>query len=277
MADSGRLVKSRNDSFPSVMGILNVTPDSFFEDSRVNSVEDALIRSDQMIKDGAEWLDIGGESTRPGAKPVDPEEELKRVVPVVRAIRKRFPKIGLSIDTRRANVAKEAIKAGVSMINDVSGLSDPEMRNVVLKYDLPICVMHMKGLPEDMQKNANYEDVVTEVKKFLKDTTTPLLNEGFSANKIIVDPGIGFGKQLHHNTALLSAGREIVPNQDMHLMWGVSRKRMFEDLLSRKRTIDRLAGTLGIAAMARDKGVDIIRVHDVREHVDLYTAMSVVE
>ncbi len=277
MADSGRLAKSQNNGFPSIMGILNVTPDSFFEDSRVNSIENALLRTEEMIGDGAEWLDIGGESTRPGAIPVDPDEELERVIPIIKAIRNKFPEIGLSIDTRRASVAKDAVDAGVDMVNDVSGLSDPEMSEVVIKNNLSICIMHMQGLPNNMQNNPNYNDVVSEVRKFLTDATNSLLENGLPSEKIIVDPGIGFGKTLQHNIALLSSGRRIVPEENMNLMWGVSRKTMFEHLLSRERVEDRLSGTLGIAAMAPDKGVDIIRVHDVREHVDLYTAMRAIE
>jgi len=277
MADWRRILNRRDDGFPRIMGILNITPDSFFADSRVNSVEDAISRAEQMVNDGADWLDIGGESTRPGAKPVNSEEELERVIPVIKAVRKKFPEVGISVDTRRSLVAHSAIDAGVDMVNDVSALSDPKMVDEILQSDLPICIMHMQGLPENMQNNPDYGDTVAEVRQFLENTTNILLDAGVPANKIIVDPGIGFGKKLQHNTTLLAAGREIVPYAEMPLMWGVSRKRMFAHLLSREDASERLAGTLGIAAMAPTKGVDIIRVHDVREHADLYTAMRAVE
>ena len=277
MADWRRILNRRDDGFPRIMGVLNVTPDSFYADSRVNSLQDALSRAEQMVKDGADWLDIGGESTRPGAEPVNPEEELERVIPVVKAVRELLPEVGISIDTRRAMVARAAVELGADMINDVSALSDPDMLNVIIESNLPVCIMHMQGLPENMQNDPNYGDVITEVRQSLAAVADILLESGVSANNIIADPGIGFGKQLHHNTTLLAAGRDIVPNTQMPLMWGVSRKRMFAHLLSREDASERLAGTLGIAAMAPTKGVDIIRVHDVREHADLYTAMRAVE
>jgi dihydropteroate synthase len=259
------------------MGILNITPDSFHADSRIDSVADALARGKRMVEDGAEWLDIGGESTRPGAEPVAPDDEMQRVLPVVEAIRAALPDVGISIDTRRASVARAALAAGADMVNDVSALSDPEMLDVVLEAGCPICLMHMQGLPDDMQNDPAYGDVVAEVRSSLAISAQALLDAGVEAERIIADPGIGFGKLLAHNTALLAAGRGIVPVERMSLMWGVSRKRMFAHLLGRDDTRERLAGTLGVAALAPAKGVDIIRVHDVREHADLYAAMRAVE
>jgi dihydropteroate synthase len=259
------------------MGILNITPDSFHADSRVDSVDDALSRAKQMVEDGADWLDIGGESTRPGAEPVGIDEEMKRVLPVIKAVRSAFPNVGISIDTRRAAVAKAALDLGADMVNDVSSLSDPNMADVIIENKCPVCIMHMQGLPENMQNNPSYGDVVSEVRERLDITAKKLVDLGLNPDMIVTDPGIGFGKLLEHNLSLLAAGKEIAPKQDMPLMWGVSRKRMFADLIGRRDSEERLAGSLGIAAMAPSKGVDIIRVHDVREHADMYAAMRAID
>jgi len=277
MADRRPLSIRRVDGFPLIMGVLNITPDSFHPDSRVDGLDDALNRAGLMIENGADWLDIGGESTRPSATAVDEGEEMARVLPIITAIRERFTKVGISIDTRRASVARQALLAGADMINDVSALSDPQMLEVVVEFGCPICIMHMQGSPERMQINPIYGDVVDEVRTILTTVTKKLTEEGISPNLIIVDPGIGFGKLLEHNLSLLTAGRQIVPNQEMSLLWGVSRKRMFEDLLGRSESENRLAGTLGVAAMAKSLGVDIIRVHDVREHADLFATMAAME
>ena len=277
MADWRPLMSRRNDGYPRIMGVLNITPDSFYADSRLSNVEETLKKATIMIENGADWLDIGGESTRPGAKIIDTDEEIRRILPIIRAVRDKFPNVGISIDTRRASVAELALDEGADMINDVSALSDPRMLEVIKSRKCPICIMHMKGLPENMQNNPKYGDVVAEVKQVLAEKIKILIDAGIKPNQIIGDPGIGFGKLLEHNIALLSAGRDVIPIQNIGLMWGVSRKRMFSDLLGRTEANDRLAGTLGIAAMARSRAVDIIRVHDVPEHTDLFRAMSVLE
>ena len=277
MADWRPILNRRSDGFPRIMGILNITPDSFHADSRVDSVDHALSRAKQMVEDGADWLDIGGESTRPGAEPVGIDEEMNRVLPVIKAVRTAFPNVGISIDTRRAAVAKAALDLGADMVNDVSSLSDPNMADVIIENKCPVCIMHMQGLPENMQNNPSYDDVVSEVRERLDITTKKLVDLGLNPDMIVTDPGIGFGKLLEHNLSLLTAGKEISPRQDMPLMWGVSRKRMFADLIGRSASEERLAGSLGIAAMAPSKGVDIIRVHDVREHADLYATMRAIE
>ena len=277
MADWRPILNRRSDGFPRIMGILNITPDSFHADSRVDSVDDALSRAKQMVEDGADWLDIGGESTRPGAELVAIDEEMIRVLPVIKAVRTALPNVGISIDTRRSQVAKAALDLGADMVNDVSSLSDPNMVDLIIEYKCPVCIMHMQGLPENMQNNPSYSDVVSEVRERLAITSQKLVNLGLNPDMIVTDPGIGFGKLLEHNLSLLGAGKEIVPRQDMPLMWGVSRKRMFADLLGRSDSEERLAGSLGIAAMAASKGVDIIRVHDVREHADLYAAMRAID
>ena len=277
MADWRPIIKCRDNGFPRIMGVINVTPDSFFERSRASNLDEILERAIFMSENGADWIDIGGESTRPGATEVTLKEVLDRVSKAIEIIRDELPNIGISVDTRKSEVAMSALKHGADMVNDISSLSDPNMKNVILENDAPICIMHMQGIPKNMQNNPLYEDVVKEVKGHLKLISEELIQSGIDRRKIINDPGIGFGKLLEHNLSLLSAGREIVAHESMSLMWGVSRKKMFEDLLGRNETKNRLAGTLGVAAMAPKKGVDIIRVHDVREHYDLYTSMASLE
>ena len=277
MADWRPLMVRRDDGFPRIMGVLNITPDSFYADSRLSSIEQTLKIATTMVENGADWLDVGGESTRPGAKAVDSDEEIKRILPIISALRNKFPDVGISIDTRRAIVAEAALDEGADMVNDISALSDPKMVELIKTRDCPICIMHMRGLPENMQHNPEYGDVVSEVKKILSQKVNILISAGVKPEQIIGDPGIGFGKLLEHNIKLLSAGKKIIPLEKMGLMWGVSRKSMFSDLLGRKKTEDRLAGSLGIAAMAKSRAVDIIRVHDVAEHRDLFRAMSTLE
>ena len=277
MADWRPLISRRDDGFPRIMGVLNITPDSFYANSRLSSVEETLEIATKMIDNGADWLDIGGESTRPGAKTIDSNEEIARIIPVIRAVRMKYPSIGISIDTRWADVAEAALDEGADMINDISALSDPRMIEVIKTKKCPICIMHMKGIPENMQDNPEYNDVVKEVREMLTEKVNLLVDAGIGVGQIIGDPGIGFGKLLQHNITLLSAGRDVIPMENMGLMWGVSRKRMFSDLLGRSDAEDRLAGTLGIAAMAKSRAVDIIRVHDVPEHTDLFRAMSALE
>jgi dihydropteroate synthase len=271
------MLNHRNGGIPRIMGVLNITPDSFHAASRVSSLESAINRACKMADDGADWIDIGAESTRPGASPVSPEEEERRVLPVVEAVRRVLPDICISIDTRRASVALAALDAGADMINDISALSDPQMVDLVAQRGCPVCIMHMQGLPENMQEDPAYGDVVVEVRGSLEVAATNLFAAGVDPSVVIADPGIGFGKMLEHNLALLSAGRSVVPDERMPLLWGVSRKSMFNHLLGREETSDRLAGSLGIAAKAIDLGVDIIRVHDVAEHSDLFSAMSALE
>ena len=277
MPDWRPLVVCRKDGYPRIMGVINVTPDSFFEDSRSNNISEAIKIAESMIQNGADWLDVGGESTRPGAEPVEEDEEISRVIPVIRELREKFPEIGISVDTRRSKVAELSLKEGADMINDISALSDENMINVIKQSDCYICLMHMKGLPENMQDNPQYDDVVAEVRSRLNEKVSLLIREGIDRERIIVDPGIGFGKSLEHNLLLLKSGRKIIPMSNVRLMWGVSRKSMFSELLGRIETRDRLAGTLGIAAMTKSKAVDIIRVHDVAEHTDLFRAMSSLE
>ena len=276
MADWRPMLKRREDGFPRIMGVVNVTPDSFHQRSRSSNSDHAVEAAIKMASEGADWIDIGGESTRPGASPVTIDDELSRVIPAIEAIRSQLPEICISIDTRRSEVAMQALNSGADMVNDVSAISDPEMLSVVSEHDCPVCIMHMQGLPENMQDDPSYDDVVREVRGYLGKVAGLLMDEGVKPSQIVADPGIGFGKTLDHNIALLSSGRKIVPDDRMNLMWGVSRKSMFLDLLGRKDSEDRLAGTLGVAAISPEKGVDIIRVHDVAEHSDSFAAMKAV-
>jgi len=276
MADWRPMLKRREDGFPRIMGVVNVTPDSFHARSRSSNSNHAVETAMKMASEGADWIDVGGESTRPGASPVTIEDELSRVIPAIEAIRSQLPDACISIDTRRSEVAKQALNSGADMVNDVSAMSDPGMLSVVSEHDCPVCIMHMRGLPENMQDDPSYDDVVREVRGYLGKVAGLLVDQGVKPRQIIADPGIGFGKTLEHNIALLSSGRSIVPDERMGLMWGVSRKSMFLDLLGREDSEDRLAGTLGVAAISPEKEVDIIRVHDVAEHSDSFMAMKAV-
>ena len=276
MADWRPMLKRRDDGFPRIMGVVNVTPDSFFPQSRSEDTGHAIVVATRMAAEGADWIDIGGESTRPGAKSVTLDDELARVIPAIEGIRSELPEICISVDTRRAEVARQALELGANMVNDVSALGDQEMIDVLVEFECPVCVMHMQGLPENMQNNPKYGDVVNEVRSYLATATGRLVEAGIDPSHIVADPGIGFGKTLEHNLALLSSGREIVPEGEMRLMWGVSRKSMFRDLLGRESSGDRLAGTLGVAAVSMKKEVDIIRVHDVAEHSDVFSSIKAV-
>ena len=276
MADWRPMLKRRDDGFPRIMGVVNVTPDSFFSQSRSEDTGHAIGVATRMAAEGADWIDIGGESTRPGAKSVTLDDELARVIPAIEGIRSELPEICISVDTRRAEVARQALELGANMVNDVSALGDQEMIDVLVEFECPVCVMHMQGLPENMQNNPKYGDVVNEVRSYLATATGRLVEAGIDPSHIVADPGIGFGKTLEHNLTLLSSGREIVPEGEMRLMWGVSRKSMFRDLLGRESSGDRLAGTLGVAAVSMKKEVDIIRVHDVAEHSDVFSSIKAV-
>ncbi len=250
-------------SYPLVMGILNVTPDSFYDGGRYKHIYDALKRVERMIAEGVDVVDIGGESTRPFSERVPLEEELRRVIPVIEGIRRYFPDLTLSIDTYKAKVAEEALVRGVSILNDVSALRfDPEMIDVVRKFHPVVVLMHMKGTPQDMQINPVYEDVVGEVKAFLCERKNFLLQAGLSEEKVVVDPGIGFGKTLKDNLVLLkniSVFSEIAP-----VLVGPSRKSFIGELLS-VPPAERLEGTLSAVSIAVYNGARIVRVHDVKE------------
>ena len=264
----------RQPSQTGLMGIVNVTPDSFHESSRQASVSEAISNAQMMIQAGAEIIDIGGESTRPGSEPVSIEQELKRVIPVISGLRESDSSVSISIDTRRHQVAEMALDAGANIINDVSGLRSPSMMELVLDRKVPVCIMHMLGEPKTMQKNPSYGNVVYEVASEILSTAQVLVDAGHDAKHICLDPGIGFGKTLNHNIELLKGWDEFRSQHDYSILWGVSRKSMIGQLTGHESTDDRLFGTLGVAAYAHQVGIDWLRVHDVQAHADLLGVMQ---
>jgi len=243
------------------MGILNCTPDSFFDGGQYADPGSALARAEHMIAEGADFIDVGGESTRPGSEPVDPPEQIRRTIPVIRAIRARWDG-PISIDTTRSEVAGQAFGAGANWINDISGLrDDPNLAPLAAFAGAGVILMHMLGTPRDMQAAPRYSDVVTEVAAFLRERVTECRRAGVAADRIVIDPGIGFGKNLEHNLALLrNLGRLV--DLGHPVLIGASRKSFIGRLLGDDRA-DRIEGSLAVALMAASQGASIIRVHDV--------------
>jgi dihydropteroate synthase len=264
----------RQSSSIGLMGILNITPDSFHGPSRQKSVDEAIQNGVSMIEAGAKILDIGGESTRPGSQPVSREQELQRVLPVISGIRSVSPNIEISVDTRNPEVARHALDSGATIINDVSGLRSQEMIDLVLDRKVPVCIMHMLGEPKTMQSNPTYRDVVGDVSSELLNTAQTLVDAGHDAQKVCLDPGIGFGKTLEHNIDLLKSWQHFRGEHDFSILWGVSRKSMIGQLTGQSSTEDRLFGTLGVAAYAQQAGIDWLRVHDVQAHSDLLRVLQ---
>jgi dihydropteroate synthase len=256
-------------SHPLVMGILNVTPDSFSDGGKFIDVSRATEHALRMIEQGAGMIDVGGESTRPGAADVSEEEEIRRVVPVIEALATRSS-IPISIDTSKAAVMSAAVAAGASFINDVRALREPGALEAVARTDAAVCLMHMQGQPRTMQHEPHYNDVVGEVTAFLEQRVEACLAAGIARDRLVLDPGIGFGKRLEHNLALLAhlpqLGRPGF-NAGLPLLVGVSRKSMFQTLLGRP-VEQRLAGGLAVGTAAVLAGAAILRVHDVAETVD---------
>jgi dihydropteroate synthase len=250
---------------PLVMGILNVTPDSFSDGGRHHALEAALEGAEQMIKDGVDIIDIGGESTRPGSPSVPVAEELNRVMPAVYALRELgYP---LSIDTCKPEVMREAIIAGADMINDINGFRAPGAIEAVKDSDCGLCVMHMQGTPQDMQAQPGYADVVGEVIAFLRERVEALLAAGVAPERVTIDPGFGFGKTVEHNYALLRNISRMQQELGLPVLAGLSRKSMIGAVTGRP-VEQRLAGSLGGALAAVAQGARIVRVHDVAETVD---------
>ena len=244
------------------MGVLNVTPDSFYDKGRFFDQKKAVKHALDMERDGADIIDVGGESTRPGAPDVSVDEELRRVVPVIRAISKKV-RVAVSIDTRKAKVADAALKGGASIVNDVSALrGDPGMAAVVAKHRAEIILMHMKGRPKDMQADPKYIDVVKDITKSLKGSIDLAKRAGIKDDKIIIDPGIGFGKTVEHNLEILR-GLKSFKKLGYPLCVGTSRKSFIGKILGSKDPEDRLAGSLATTAVAAMNGANIIRTHDV--------------
>lgn len=259
-----------------IMGILNATPDSFYEGSRLYDIEKAVSRAKKMIEDGADILDIGGESTRPGSDPVSGEEEIQRVVPLIQEIRKINKEILISIDTYRAKTAEEAIKAGADIINDISAMTfDDKMADVAVKYRIPVILMHIKGTPKNMQKDPHYDDVMGEVTEFFKDRIDYALSKGISRDKIVLDPGIGFAKAFEHNIELIRRVGEF-HSLDMPILLAVSRKSSIGVALGNVPAEERLEGTIAVTCYAALQGIEMIRVHDVIENKRAATMTEVI-
>lgn len=244
-----------------IMGVINVTPDSFSDGGKFFNRDQALSQAEKLIAEGADILDIGGESTRPGAMAVSADEEINRVLPVIEALRNCG--VPLSVDTRHAATMREAIAAGAGMINDVTALrGDKNSKAVIAENTVPVCLMHMKGEPRTMQDNPHYDDVVAEVKEFFATNIAACAAAGIARERIIIDPGIGFGKKLEHNLALLRALHEFTAG-DIPLLIGVSRKRFIDELCDVPDPAARLPGTIAACLQAVTQGARILRVHDV--------------
>ena len=252
-------------SRPLVMGILNVTPDSFSDGGRFNLLESALGHAEQMMSDGVDIIDIGAESTRPGVRALPVKEELRRLLPVLYALRDCGKP--LSVDTRNPLVMREALMAGADMINDVNGFRSAQAVDAVAEADCGLCIMHMQNDPENMQLAPHYDDVIAEVSGFLRQAVDRLSTAGVARARICVDPGFGFGKNLEHNLQLFKNLRAMKEALGLPMLVGVSRKSMIGQVTGRP-VAERMAGSLAAALMAADRGADIIRVHDVAGTVD---------
>jgi dihydropteroate synthase len=260
-------------STPKVMGILNVTPDSFSDGGVFNLLDNGLAQASLMLDEGADIIDIGGESTRPGAQEVSVQQELDRVIPVIESIYQRFDTI-ISIDTSKSQVMTAAVNAGASLINDVRALQADDALSAAVKAGVPVCLMHMQGQPRVMQQNPSYDDVVKDVMAFLRERICVCIEAGIPQEQIIVDPGFGFGKSLEHNFQML-ANIEEFQQLNVPVLAGMSRKSMIGNLLQREIG-DRLAGNVAVATVAAQMGAQIIRVHDVKETVDAVKVINMI-
>jgi len=253
-----------------IMGVLNVTPDSFSDGGQFMDEEAAFRHAERMVSEGAIILDVGGESSRPGAEPVPAEEELRRVIPVLRRLRSRFPDLFLSIDTYKAETARQALAAGADIVNDISALrADPAMFEVLKRSNAGVILMHMQGTPRTMQINPYYEDVVTEVFEFLRLRRDELVNGGIDRGRIAIDPGYGFGKRVQDNVQLvrwLSRFAEL----GQPVVVGISRKSPIAQLLGNPKLPpqERLWPTVALTSLLREKGAHVFRVHDVRPNLE---------
>jgi len=267
---SNREIRTELSAF--LMGILNVTPDSFWEASRSLSVEAGVERALAMEADGADIIDIGGESSRPGSAYVDENEELRRVIPVIKGIRKRS-RIPISVDTRKSIVMREAVDAGADICNDISALEDdPFLATLVRDSGIPIILMHKQGVPETMQLDPRYRDAVAEVRDYLFARALFAENAGIERNKIILDPGIGFGKRYEDNCSLI-AGLASISSGMYPVLVALSRKTCIGKMTG-SDTRDRLAGTIAANMLAVQNGAKFVRVHDVRENRDMLSVLQ---
>lgn len=249
-----------------IMGVLNVTPDSFSDGGLYLDKSLAVRRAHEMIEDGADIIDIGGESTRPGSEPVSLEEEIARTIPVIEALAKDI-KVPISIDTYKAEVAKRALDAGASMVNDISGLRfDPDMPEVVSEYKVPVVIMHIKGTPKNMQVNPSYEALIPEIMDYLRISIRLAIKSGIDEDKIVIDPGIGFGKTFDHNLDIIKNLHKFTL-LEKPILAGPSRKTFIGKILGDAQASERLEGTAAAVAISIFNGANILRVHDVKEMV----------
>ena len=263
-------------TFPSIMGVVNVTPDSFSDGGRFLAADAALEHALTLVREGASIVDIGGESTRPGSEPVSADEELRRVLPVIEALAGSVG-VPISVDTMKADVARRALAAGATIINDVSALRyDDAMVEVVAGAGCPVCIMHMQGMPKTMQEDPRYEDVVDEVLRFLEERLTAIVGRGVREEQVMVDPGIGFGKTVAHNLALLD-GLSRFTALGRPILLGTSRKRFLGAILGAEPG-QRVIGTVATTVIGFVAGAHVFRVHDVRPNFDaLRVALAVRE
>lgn len=264
----------KNLKVPLLMGILNITEDSFSDGGRFLHPDKAMEQAEKLIRDGADILDIGGESTRPGSRPVSEDEELKRVIPVLQRMKENYPELTISIDTQKSKVAREAIDIGIHIINDISALRhDSRMLAVLAENpEVKVILMHMQGEPGTMQEDPHYEDVISEVGDFFAERIAVAGINGISRSRIMLDPGIGFGKTLQHNLRLLAnLGR--FRSFELPLVVGASRKR-FISAVSNSQTDERIGGSLAAGIFSALQGIEILRVHDVKAHRQFFAVLS---
>ena len=273
--DSLARIRPFKEKPPLLMGILNITPDSFYSNSRY-SLDDAIQAAKEMISQGASWIDVGGESTRRGAEKISIEQEIERVIPVIKQLTLECPGVNISIDTRNHEVARQAILNGAKMVNDVSGLRDEKMCELILETGCAVCIMHMQGEPSSMQNNPSYHNVVDEVTNYLCKMADYLVALGHPKEKIVIDPGIGFGKTQQDNLMLMKSISQF-KSTGYAVLWGISRKSIIGYLTSKSDANDRLAGTLASSSFAAENGVDILRVHDIDEHCDFFKVYSALQ
>lgn len=244
------------------MGIINLSPDSFYLGSRASSISDVLKIAEQMVEGGADYLDVGAESSRPGAKPISEEEELSIILPVIQQLCEKFS-IPISVDTYKPGVAQKVLDEGVSIINDITGLRSPELASIIAEYDAGVIIMHMRGTPETMQEDLHYDDCLGEIKQFLEQGIRTAEAAGIVSDRIWVDPGIGFGKTVKHNLEILG-NLDFFASLQKPILLGTSRKSFIGKILDLS-VVDRLEGSLATAVIGVMKGARILRVHDVEE------------
>ncbi|MGQ3888342.1 dihydropteroate synthase [Legionella sp. CNM-1927-20] len=256
-------LKTNQYQSPLIMGIINVTPDSFSDGGRYLNLDQALAHAQRLLAEGADILDIGGESSRPGAKPISVDEEIARVVPLIKQLR-RETDCCISVDTTKAAVMRAAVEAGADLVNDITALRDKDALDLLAKLQVPVCLMHMKGIPQTMQAlPISYKDITAEINLFFQKQIENCLKAGIQRNNIIIDPGFGFGKTVEHNLHLIKDLTQF-KQHNLPLMLGVSRKSTIGSILN-KKVDERLIGGITLNIVASLKGVDIIRTHDVVE------------